>query len=74
MRKLPAGIFKAVMAAGRPDTALRDTIYTHSAMTETQNDLLSNIYCNIFCKTIFETRAPAFSKMGAFLFAFAKRA
>lgn len=44
MRKLPAGILKAVMAAGRPDTALRDAIYTHSAMTETQNDLFSNIY------------------------------
>lgn len=32
------------MAAGRPDTALRDVIYTHPAMTEALNDLFSNIY------------------------------
>ena len=44
MLKCPAGILKAAMAARRPDAALRDAIYTHSAMTETQNDLFSNIY------------------------------
>ena len=44
VRKLPAGILKAAMAAGRPDTAFRDAIHTHPAMTETLNDLFSNIY------------------------------